>query len=942
MNGLRRKVIKPLVLMALILVVASLQFSPVAADYSQCSRVWWKVITGTEEPTIPNIDADDGFYYIVSGAQTGTIPRWLMTNPSDKNIYSGTLLGTDSLSNMTYSDNVYWSVRSALGSGRYNPNSYVPLNSTQWKAGSLANVASDDSQYMSFESYPVSGQYGIRFNGTYMINAGNRRFLNLTGPFTIEMRIRLDRTYPYSSWSSQMALVSKHYGGDLGYWMWSYLRSYNSTASEMNVGNRLLNYSDPQNIDFNFVSKVGVWYHLAWVYDGSNNALYLDGIRKTVESPAIPSPGSPASFLIGGFDTDLLSYCSLDEVAVWNTSKWTGSSFTVPATPYSGNEANLCGLWHLDEGDGMVARDSSRNHYDGTATKTPLWVAGYKFASNPPYPGQYALEFDNTYLINVGNKAALNLTAPFTIEFRIKWNKAPVGTSAPQYNRFVVAKTTGGYGYCVWLEPTGGGWVTINAQLNGNSEGGSSPYKYTEVDYNFRPCVGAWQHFAWVHNGTQMRLYINGTNVRSLSTSYLPKSVTYPFLIGGEDYLSGPYAANISLDEVAVWSYAKYTANFASPTRPYVGNEANLRGLWHLDEGSGATAHDSSLYHNDGSATSTPIWAAGYHRVQLVNLLFSGASNIDSWQSLMWKTDLSCTLGSINATIQFFNWTAGRYQASGSGCLSYITNVNPDTDETKTQTVSLNHQQLRDPSTGNWKMNIRLWTVEVSSFQSKFDLIEYDPLSSGMDVELLSVLPDSSIKTGVSTFNVTVEVKCNASTVTHNLYVFNYSKGVYEFRQGLEVGQGDTIFHVNITLKASNFISQTGGMKIKVNSTYAGTFDTSFDLVQWDLKYYEPSYENYWRVDYRATIPKTEITKLSVKLKSGLNRTTGVAFLSMYNYTISSWTPIVQNVNHSSMLTQWYNTTTPSSIQGFIRSDGCLNVTFYAYDTNWTTFKVST
>nr|MDO8134515.1 LamG-like jellyroll fold domain-containing protein [Candidatus Njordarchaeum guaymaensis] len=933
MNGARRKATKILVLTIFILVVAHLQVSPVAADYSQCSRAGWKVITGTEEATIPNIDADDGYFYVVRGAQTGTIPRRLAASTSSVNILAGDPWGGNQLSHLYSSDNVYWNMTSESGSGNYYPGSYAPLGQTSWKSGSLANLNSDDGNYMTFESYSAYSQYGLRFDGTYNINAGNKAGLSLSAPkqnFTIELRVKWNAIPPLSAQETLIEKISYPYG----YHLWYNVMEYGKVHL---MGD--LNWDEPvySEVTYDLTPTVGVWYHLAWVRNDRNMYLYLNGIRNASAPPedTYPRP-TTASFRIGGYSASESSwYVTLDEVAVWNSSKWTGSSFTVPTSPYLGSEPNLCGLWHLDEGDGMVAHDSSPNHYDGTATNTPLWVAGYTFFSNPPCPTQYALQFDDTYRINVGNKAALNLTAPFTIELKVKWNKQLVFPN----DKYIIGKFDGPKGYAIWLEPKSDGSVTIHGQINGQDF--TPPYMKVSVDYNFRPQTGAWQHLAWVHDGTQMRIYVNGTNRAQVMTSYLPYNGLAPFIIGGSDIFSGQ-ADNVTLDEVAVWSYTKYTANFAPPTEPYAGNEANLRGLWHLDEGSGATVHDTSSYHNDGTATSTAIWAAGYHRAQILDLVFSGASNTYTWQSLTWKTDLSCTLGNANATIQLFNWTSGSYKTSGAGYLNYITSSTPNVDETKIQTISLNPTQFRNPGNSTWKMKITLFRATASLLQLKCDLAEYSSTVPGAEVEFLSLLPDRNIKSGVSALNLTVEVRCNVSAPIQYLYLFDYSQSTYQLKNVSTIGMTDLTIFIDVTSGMADYLSSTGEVKIKLNSTYPGNYYMSVDFVQWGLKYNEPKWEIEYRVDYQATIPKNEITKLQVKLKSGLDRTAEVAYLLMYNYTISSWTPIIEDVNHTSMLTQWYNTTTPSAIQGFIRSDGCLNVTFYSYDTNWTTINVST
>jgi len=394
----------------------------------------------------------------------------------------------------------------------------------------------------------------------------------------------------------------------------------------------------------------------------------------------------------------------------------------------------------------------------------------------------------------------------------------------------------------------------------------------------------------------------------------------------------------------------KGKTSFTVPTEPYIGNEANLVGLWHLDEGTGSTAHDSTSNHNDaiarkrlGSAITTPYWVTGYPFASIAAVDFYGFSNTSSWNGLVWATDLRFNVSSVFVRVQLYNYTLGGWAVQGSGLFTYNSSSTPNLDEGATRTITVRPQDFRDPSTGAWGMRVSCRKYTTKPFTLGCDLVEYAPVVPGVEVELTSTLSDVNIRSGLATLNVTLESRCNVSSLAQNFYVFNYTRGSFEFWETLTTtNTTDNELHINMTTAGVHCVSGAGQMKIKINSTHSGIYVVKFDLVQWDLKYYEPIWEVQWRVDYGTTVPKSDITKLGVKLKSNLSRIAEIAYLSMYNYSASSWTEVIRNVNHTLTQTQWYNATTILDFDRYINyigPIGYLNITMYVFDTNWTTIK---
>ena len=116
---------------------------------------------------------------------------------------------------------------------------------------------------------------------------------------------------------------------------------------------------------------------------------------------------------------------------------------------------------------------------------------------------------------------------------------------------------------------------------------------------------------------------------------------------------------------------------------------------------------------------------------------FAGSSNADNWQQLNWTIDSAWTIGSVNVTIQLFNYTLGNYPISGIGYIEYTSSSTPNTDETKYQLIMSNPQDFRN-DTGGWKIKVKGVTNTDTEFDLNVDLIEFKPMYPSGSLQLFS------------------------------------------------------------------------------------------------------------------------------------------------------------------------------------------------------------
>lgn len=156
--------------------------------------------------------------------------------------------------------------------------------------------------------------------------------------------------------------------------------------------------------------------------------------------------------------------------------------------------------------------------------------------------------------------------------------------SAPTDNVRIIV--SGGGGKC-WIGITTNGKLVMNAAnvgggdiyLLGTDPGGGGTMPNVADD--------AWHHVAMVVNGSTFEGFLDGVKLGTHSGAMLNGAGSGVMNIGNHG--SGPwYVWPGLLDEIAVWSSARYTSNFTPPAAPYVGDEGMIR-LWHLN-GDGASS----------------------------------------------------------------------------------------------------------------------------------------------------------------------------------------------------------------------------------------------------------------------------------------------------------------------------------------------------------------
>jgi hypothetical protein len=204
--------------------------------------------------------------------------------------------------------------------------------------------------------------------------------------------------------------------------------------------------------------------------------------------------------------------------------------------------------------------------------------------------------------VNVTNAASQNVTTGITVE---AWIYATSWGANPWSNSIVSKEdwASGSRGYALRCGGTG--------RLSFNIGIGTAWQEVVTTATVLN--LNQWHHVAGTYNGTQLKIFVDGTEVGTVSVSASITSSPYDLRIGESSYSSvssRPFSGRI--DEVRFWNTG-LTVNqlrdfMCRPVTSTHANYANLKGYWKFDEGTGTTTSDASGNSNTGTLVSGPVW----------------------------------------------------------------------------------------------------------------------------------------------------------------------------------------------------------------------------------------------------------------------------------------------------------------------------------------------
>lgn len=216
----------------------------------------------------------------------------------------------------------------------------------------------------------------------------------------------------------------------------------------------------------------------------------------------------------------------------------------------------------------------------------------------------------------------------------------------------------------------------------------------------------------------------------------------------------------------------------------------------------------------------------------------NGNSNVQDWQNLTWTAESVFTTGSVNVTLQLYNFNASAYSTSGNGYVSYVSSSTQNTDERKNQTITANPEHYGN-STGGWRMKIAGVKTTTAQFDLKTDWVEFEVTSQ--DSYRLEVEGESTVymstypRAYIDSVEIQICYRATDSLERWFLKAYNWTKGEYS-DIGFNSTAGDSptqqfkYYSVNLTNVWQSYVQNNGTVRVKLGDAIPDANQTVVDI----------------------------------------------------------------------------------------------------------------
>ena len=308
----------------------------------------------------------------------------------------------------------------------------------------------------------------------------------------------------------------------------------------------------------------GAWHHIAitQVDDGGSTKyfrIFVDGVLDAYDTETSWTQGtSGQEITIGGLSiiassyeaarryTGLISNWRIVESIVYSTASTTigATIFTPPTGPLtaiSNTRILSC------QSNKFV--DNSANAYAITSNGNGKTTSFGPFLTSEVYDP--AVNAASGYFDGTGDFLTAPASSDFaagTGDFTVEYWLFPTDWSQTYYPNYIVGATFG-----LWI-----GKLSNNFAVH--AYGGT-----TQLIHGTLPTLNSWTHIAVSRSGTTLKLFYNGTNVSTSTSSY---NFAQGELRIGTDENNGNYTKGLMSNVRYVKGTAVYTSNFTPPTAP--------------------------------------------------------------------------------------------------------------------------------------------------------------------------------------------------------------------------------------------------------------------------------------------------------------------------------------------------------------------------------------
>jgi hypothetical protein len=402
-------------------------------------------------------------------------------------------------------------------------------------------------------------------------------------------------------------------------------------------------------------ATVNAWTHLALVRSSQTFKLYINGALDTTFAATAASLNGLDKIEIGrnqdGSVPDFNGYIS-DFRYVKGTAVYT-SNFTPPTAPLTAiANTSLLTLQNKQPHNNHSFQDSSSHchlitRYNNTTqgTFSPFSQTGW---------GNY---FNGSSFVYISNSSVLDLPGDFTIEFWLH----PLNLSATLQS---ICGKWGNNQYAWLVQATSTSLILNMASLTSQS--------IQNITNSWSPLNGSWYHIAFTRSGTNVKAFVNGSQIGTTQTSSATCSSTTNMAIGAnpdgpQQYYNG-YVSNFRL----VKNQVVYTGNFTPATAPLTANTVGATGAGAAASITGTVSLLTCQSNRfvDNSSNNFTLTSSGTPSVQAFSpfaptaayspAVHGGSGYFDGAGDYLTATSTSGQLGAGNFTIECWVYLLGR------------------------------------------------------------------------------------------------------------------------------------------------------------------------------------------------------------------------------------------------------------------------------------------
>jgi gliding motility-associated-like protein len=393
-------------------------------------------------------------------------------------------------------------------------------------------------------------------------------------------------------WASASTAVMKIYNGFGGSLIATANNTFNSVALHNNNvtfsfanQNLLLNSGQTYYFEITSPQNFYVWANSSSVL--ATGAAYLNGaiqansdLSFTLQSALFANPCESSRTAIVVNVNEVPTISGVQNMTLGGSSlQLTGSGTPATTNPWVSSNTNVATISSTGEITAIAGGSTviTYTNTSGCSISQSITVVDCS------QPLGNVLHFDgvNDYITTASNLTALNITADLTIETWIKYEQ-----THSDWVRLIGKGDSTNRTYGLWLGTDGKLLFQINGTPTGLSMNSTSSLQ-----------TGIWYHIAATRNGNTAKIYINGVEDATASTTVNPQTNTFPLTVGYgtiHTYLKG------SLEDVRVWNIARSVAQIQQGMYNTVtGNESGLVVCYDFNQGTSGGNNTAITTAND-------------------------------------------------------------------------------------------------------------------------------------------------------------------------------------------------------------------------------------------------------------------------------------------------------------------------------------------------------